>query len=285
MENIEEYIESGILELYVLGQLSPEEKLQVEEMAAKHTAVRAEITEIEQAMEFYAAAHAVEPAALLEQKINGTLVTNLADDRIFTNGHTRTEEIFEDDELVTDNVVQMNAKSSGFYKYAFAACLALLLVSIYALVNLYNKLQESNTQLTAMQLDKQKIANQVILKDNELDIYRDPSYKVFKLKGTTKSPEALLTLAWSADKQRVVLDMKSMKLPEHDKQHQYQLWAIVGGKPVDLGVFDKPGEADTAGVKEMKSVANAEMFAVTVEPMGGSVNPTLTEMVVAGATK
>jgi len=40
LEDIKAYIESGILELYVLGDVTPEEKLQVEAMAAKHPAYK-----------------------------------------------------------------------------------------------------------------------------------------------------------------------------------------------------------------------------------------------------
>jgi len=283
VENIKEYIESGILELYVLGDLSPEEKLQVEAMAAENTTVREEISEIERSMEFYAEEHAVEPSEALRGKVLNSLLTNLGDDRTFTKPRKHNdEEKYEEEE---DNVIPLPTRQNGFFKYAFAACLMLLLVSIYGLINLYSKLQDTNTQLTAMQLDRQKIANQVNVRDNELDMYRDPSFKVFKLNGTAKTPAAALTLAWSPAKQKVVLDMKSMKLPEHDKQHQYQLWALVGGKPVDLGVFDTLGEADTTSVKEMKSIAQADAFAVTLEPAGGSVNPTLDQMVVMGAAK
>ncbi len=179
----------------------------------------------------------------------------------------------------------MPARQTTFFKYAFAACLTLLLISFYGLVTLYSKLQDTNTQLTAMQLDKQKIANEVNLKQQELDIYRDPVYKVLKLKGTEKAPTAAMTIAWNTVNKKILLDTKSMKLPDHDSKHQYQLWALVGGKPVDLGVFDGAGEADTSGVKEMKAIAIADAFAVTVEPMGGSDNPTITEMVASGASK
>ncbi len=285
VENIKEYIESGILELYVLGQLSPGEKLQVEEMAAKHTAVKAEIEDIERSMELFAEEHAVEPSEDLRSKILGSLLTNLGDDRIFTKAHTRTEEIFEDDEREADNVVTMPSRQTTFLKYAFAACLTLLVISVYGLVTLYSKLQDTNTQLTAMQLDKQKIANEASFKEKELDIYRDTVYRVLRLKGTAKAPTAAMTLAWNTVNKKIILDMKSMKLPGHDKQHQYQLWALVGGKPVDLGVFDAGNSIDTSGMKEMKAIAVADAFAVTIEPMGGSVNPTITEMVVSGASK
>ncbi|MBD1394135.1 anti-sigma factor [Mucilaginibacter glaciei] len=281
MENVQAYIESGILELYVLGDISPEERLQVEEMAANHSEVKAEIGEIELSMEAFAETHAVETSELVKTKILNSLLVNLGDDKTFTKPRKHnSEEVFEDE---VDNVIALPARRSNFYKYAFAACLTLLLISVYGIVNLYSKLQESSTQLTAMQLDKQKIANQVNVMDDELDIYRDTSYKVLKLKGVAKSPQSAMTLAWSPVTKKVVLDMHSVKLPAHDKQHQYQLWALVGGKPVDMGVFDL--NTDTASVKQMKSIAMADAFAVTLEPAGGSAGPTLDQMVVMGGTK
>ena len=52
-----------------------------------------------------------------------------------------------------------------------------------------------------------------------------------------------------------------------------------------MGVFDNNVLDSAATVKEMKSIGAADAFAVTLEPTGGSVNPTLTEMVVMGGTK
>ncbi|MBB3969741.1 anti-sigma factor [Mucilaginibacter phyllosphaerae] len=274
MKDVKAYIESGILELYVLGDISAEEKAHVEEMAANYAEVRAEITEIERSMEFYAEEHAVEPSEQLRTKVLNSLLVNLGDDNTFTKSRTHQDD---------DNVVALPvARVNSFYKYAFAACLTLLLVSIYGLVNLYTKLQDSNSQLTALQTDKQRFANQVNLMDSQLNMYRDTAYKVLKLKGMPKTPTAAMILAWNSVSKKVMVDMQTLKLPQHDQKHQYQLWALVGGKPVDMGVFDAPKADSTAGVKEMKAIASADAFAVTLEPMGGSVNPTIDQMVVIG---
>ena len=48
--NSKEYIESGILELFVYGKLSEEENKEVLEMAAKHPEVQDEIIAIEKAV-------------------------------------------------------------------------------------------------------------------------------------------------------------------------------------------------------------------------------------------
>nr|WP_255476737.1 anti-sigma factor [Mucilaginibacter sp. AK015] len=242
-------------------------------MASKYPEITAEINAIETSLELYARAQAVEPSENLRNRVLNSMVVNLGDDNTFTKSVTHRDD---------DNVPQLPAaRVNSFYKYAFAACLTLLLISIYGLVNLYSQLQDSNAQIAALRLDKQHFANQVSLMDNQLDMYRDPSYKVLKLKGTAKTPTAAMILAWNAVSKKVMVDVQSVKLPKNDKQHQYQLWALVNGKPVDMGVFDAP-DADTAGVKEMKAIASAQGFAVTLEPMGGSINPTMDEMVVIG---
>jgi anti-sigma-K factor RskA len=271
VEDLKSYIESGILELYVLGDVTPDEKLQVEEMASKHPAIKAELDEIERSMELYAENNAVEPPEHLRGKVLNSILTNFGDDSTFTSKTEATK----------NNVIALPvAKASNFYKYAFAACLALLIASVAALVSIYNKLQQSNTQIAALQLDKQHFANTVNLKDGELEVLQDASFKFLKLQGTAKAPAARLTLAWSPAKQKVWIDMKSIKMPENDNSHQYQLWALVAGKPINLGVFDK--SSDTTDMKEMKSIASADAFAVTLEPRGGSATPTMDQMMVIG---
>ena len=274
MEDIKAYIESGILELYVLGDISREEKLQVEAMAAKHPAIKAELDEIERSMELYAEHNAVEPAENLRSRVLNSVLTNFGDDRNFD---TKTEP-------VKNNIITLPAPKTGsFYKYAFAACIALLIASGIALMNLYSKLQESNTQLAALQADKQHFANRVNFVEGELGIMRDTSYKFLKLNATPHAPVGTaITIAWSPTKKKVIIDMASVKMPVNDKTHQYQLWAIVAGKPVDLGVFD--ANPDSTDMREMKTIAalKTDAFAVTLEPRGGGVNPTMDQMMVLG---
>lgn len=271
MEDIKAYIESGILELYVLGDVSREEKLGVEAMAAKHPAIKAELEEIEKSLELYAKENAVEPAPDQRDKILNSLLTNFSDDRNFTSGAGDPK----------DNIIPFRKPAPGnIYKYAFAACFVLLIVSVAALINAYRQIDQSNTMIASLQSQNQHFTNTVHIMDDELSVFRDPSFKMLKLQGTPKAPGSALTVAWSPAKKKVMIDMDNAKMPVNDKAHQYQLWALVGKTPVSLGVFD----ADTAskGMVEMKSIASADAFAVTLEPRGGSTTPTMDEMMVIG---
>ncbi|MBS1524465.1 MAG: anti-sigma factor [Bacteroidetes bacterium] len=271
MEDIKAYIESGILELYVLGDVTQEEKLQVEAMAAKHPAVKAELEEIERAMEQYADENAIGPSGELRARVLNSLVTNLADDRNFSR--------IVDPQA--NNIIPIRrADRSAFFKYAFAACFVLLIVSVVALINAYHKLNDSNALIASLQNQTQRYSNTVSLKDSEIGVLRDPTFKMLRMKGTTKSPASALTVAWSPVKKKVWIDMATADMPANDKAHQYQLWAMVGGKPVSLGVFN----ADTASkdMVEMEPTPSADAFAVTLEPRGGSPTPTMDEMMVIG---
>jgi len=271
VEDIKAYIESGILELYAIGDLTASERLHVEEMLSKHPAVKAELDEIESSMEAYALANAITPPEKLRDRTLNSLLINLADDRNFPDKKAK--------QPVKDNVIAFPApKANSFFKYAFAACLALLILSVAALIDIYNQLSDANTQLVAMNSQNQKYTKTVNFMDHQLNVYRDSSFKTVILKGTAKSPASTMLVAYSPIKKEVMIDMGDLNLPANDQAHQYQLWAIVAGKPVDLGVFDKT--TDSSDMKIMKSIASAQAFAVTLEPRGGSVNPTMNQMMV-----
>lgn len=269
MKDLKTYLESGILELYILGDLSKEEMLEVEKNAMNYPEIRSELSEIENALLNYALSNSIQPSEALRKKVLNSL-----------DGTPLKE--------IPVNTINPASNTTVFYKYAFAASVALLLMSIILLINLNNKLNDSNSQLAIMQSENQKFTNQVNYIDRELtdtknalQFYQNPaSYKLVTLKGSVNAPQASMLVAFNADKQEVMIDLSTLKMPTNDEKHQYQLWAMVDGKPVDLGVFDAAN--DSTGMKKMKSVKDAQAFAVTLEPRGGSINPTMDQMMAIG---
>lgn len=73
MNTVAEFIESGILELYVMGAASEEDVQAVEKMAAAHPEVRQEIEQISQAMEHYAQTRAVQPRSTVKTLVMATV--------------------------------------------------------------------------------------------------------------------------------------------------------------------------------------------------------------------
>lgn len=287
MEERKAYIESGILELYVLGQLTAQEQTEVEAMATQYPEVKQEIDAIERAMEQYAVAQAVQPAEGLDQKI----LTRIRGEKQGTAGSSEvpaTEPSKAGDAILPLNRDDSYEAKVRTLRIALAACVALLVVSAVALFSAHTELDGAKDQIAELSLDKEKFTatvNYMKQTNAELqkiaDMTADPNWKFVKLAGTPMDPKASMMVYWHTTGKHVMMDNRKMKLPATDKDHQYQLWALVNGKPVDLGVFDV--NADSAQILvSMKDIAAAQTFAVTLEKRGGSPSPTMTQMIVAG---
>lgn len=276
MEEGKAYIESGILELYVLGQLSVQEQQEVEAMAAKYPEVKQEIEAIEIAMEQYALSNAVGPSETLKAKILDKLV--------------QSEEAPAAGRSASVIPLQTKLYESKIrnLRFALVACIALLVISVVALFTARSELGEAKTEILALNLDKQKFAGRLSsMEKSNADLQQiagmneDPDWKVIKLAGTAMDPKAKMVVYWHTSGQHVMVDNSKMALPANDQQHQYQLWALVNGKPVDLGVFDVKTDS-THILLKMKEIAGAQAFAVTLEKRGGNPTPTMDQMIVMG---
>jgi len=73
MKDINAYIESGILELYVLGMATDAEAVQVEEMALQYEEVRAELDAISEALEMSARHNALDPHPTVKPLLLATI--------------------------------------------------------------------------------------------------------------------------------------------------------------------------------------------------------------------
>ncbi len=73
MSVVKDYIESGILEMYVLGDICAEELHDVEQMALLHPEVATEIEIIKSSLENYARLNAVEPDPIVKPFLLATI--------------------------------------------------------------------------------------------------------------------------------------------------------------------------------------------------------------------
>ena len=278
MEEVKSYIESGILELYVLGQLSAEENIAVEAMAAQYPLVSAEISAIEIAMEAYALENAIEPSDELGDKIMARFTAT--NETVANEDKPKIIPLYEganDDRKIKT------------LRYALVACIALLVVSAVSLYTLNNKLNTAHEQIANLSTEKAQFVRTVSkLKfdnagmENQIAMTKSDEWSTVKLAGVKDSPKAEMLVYWNKINKNILINYKAIDLPKTDKSHEYQLWALVDGKPVSLGVFGGDETATTA-IKQMDTIEKAQAFAVTIEPMGGSVNPTMDKMVVMGA--
>ncbi len=259
--DIKAYIESGVIESYVLGMAEAQEAAELERLSRQYPEIRKAIDEFEIALEKQALAGAVAPPAHIKKQLLGTL------------------EFEKEARTQSTRVVAF-----GWSRYIAAASVLLLVASAALNVYFYNEFKSTSTAYQALLVEKNSLfAQNQNIQTKMLDLYSnmqmmsDPSFVKVSMSGSTIPGKEgnLATVFWDTKSKDVYLLPNKLAQAPSDKQ--YQLWAIVDGKPVDAGLI-----ADCAGLCKMKNIPIATMFAITLEPKGGSTAPHLDQMYVAG---
>ncbi|MGY2133943.1 anti-sigma factor [Hymenobacter sp. HD11105] len=289
----QEYIESGILEQYALGELSEAERAAVEAQAAAHPEIAQELDQIQQALGLYAQAHAqTPPAAMRERVLAGwqAAIRNEAQNAPQSTAPelpvapAAAEPVVRQMPLLKPDTPATEAGSA--FRWMLAASVALLLASGVANFVLYSRWRDASADLAVARAEQSRVASvmqaserTLAVRQQELEVLRSDEFKTVALAGTATAPAASARVLYNPTTKAVYLDVRKLPAPPTGKQ--YQLWALDNGKPVDAGVL---AAATTAGdsLQQMKDIASAQAFAMTIEPEGGSVNPTLSTLTVVG---
>jgi anti-sigma-K factor RskA len=254
--NIKEYISSGIVESYVLGLTTDAERQEFETMCTQYPELVQARMQFEDSLEKKLMAEAVMPPAFLKEKIEAAVQPGSA------TLHTDT---YEEEEAPVRKI--------NNWQWIAAASILLFVGSLAWALYLNgekNELASSNQQLR-QQLDETKpISEEVYQMAAAL---KKPGLKMAALHGTPASPASLAAVYYDTTSHDVYLIVNNLPQPPSDQQ--YQLWALIDKQPVDLGVFELKQEKL---VVKMKNVNQAQAFAITLEPKGGSASPTMTAM-------
>lgn len=271
------FISSGSIEAYISGLASAEEVQELEAAMAQFPEVAAAVEACRLDMEQYVVLQAVTPPPVIKENLLRMLANE--EETLSINNPGNEQAILE-----TTPVKQINTGNS--WRWIAAAATILLLGSLLFNYIYFSRYSDYKDRYEAMLSSSNSLASEtqsyrarMEQMEQSLDIVKNPVMKAVKMPGTKPFPEAMATIYWNTVSKEVFLMVNNLPQPAQDKQ--YQLWAIVNGKPVDMGVFDT-GEQAGGMMQKMKSVNSAEMFAVTLEKKGGSPVPTMDQMYVAG---
>ncbi|SMG34028.1 Anti-sigma-K factor rskA [Marivirga sericea] len=272
MSKIEAYISSGVIEAFVMGQLNEAETKQLLQYADEHEEVRKALDEAEETLFALGQKGSITPPALSKNTLFEELGIDIESDKVDSN-------------QLIEKEIKKETKSFSIYPYLSAAASVIATIGIVLSAYYYNQWQETEAKLSNIMAQNQTMAQQYNVVKNQMDQYaqnveilRQPGIETVPMKGLDIAPEAQAFVHWNKKTNEVFLNAK--KMPSNQIDNQYQLWAIVDGKPVDMGVFDVAG--DMTSLLKMKATDEASAFAVTLEPRGGSENPTMEKMYVIG---
>lgn len=268
--DINAYIESGIIESYVLGLATAEEIAEVELLCSQHPEIKKAVDNFSASIEKHMLQNAEPPSAYVKENLMQKLSAEF-------KAEENASSAFSVPTIET-------AKVSALWQRLAAAAIILLVVS--AALNFYfynnyssvkNNYEALLNERNSLQVNNDAYKTKLNLLDSSLQLLTSPDMQVVKMTAVPGKEGSLATVYWSTKTKDVYLLQNN--LPQAPTDKQYQLWAIVDGKPVDAGVI---GDC-SGGLCKLKNIPKASAFAITLEKKGGSQTPTTTAMYVMGA--
>lgn len=250
MDTIKEVRESGNLELYVMGLLDEQARIEVERALVRFPELTKDIQAIEHSLYQYAKTTAIQPSAGLRSKVIDSVKGN---------------------------------PPSGNSSFGFLPGLLSLLgiLSLFGLATmgyLYymdsGELEDLKQEYQALQENCDSIQQSYSIELEMLREMQNPNRQIALLSPTDKYPSTALNFILNRDNQ--VAYIQTINMPELENDQSFQLWSLKEGQdPIPLDVF----EISDQGVLKVQFEEGTQNYAITIEPRGGSESPTLENLI------
>ncbi|HMU46294.1 MAG TPA: anti-sigma factor [Chitinophagaceae bacterium] len=250
--NIKEYIASGIIETYVMGLCTKEEEQELESLRSAHP-------ELNDAIILY--------ETELEKKMlqNQSMPSSSVDDSIL-----RMIDNFGTPVLLVQK--QSSTKTLKWMKIAVAASIILFVISAGLNLTLYNKTSQLKKQVS-------ELNSTPTLPAADYEIMTNPTITPVAMYGVGIHSICRCTMYW--DKKTGKAYIMIHHLIRSTESQNYQLWAMVDGKPVSVGIINDEIRGRFITMENVPASATA--FSVTLEKAGGNLTPTMSQEYLHGS--
>jgi anti-sigma-K factor RskA len=259
--DVENYIASGILELYVAGVLSEKENLEISGYAEEYPEIQKEILAIEASiLELSKRANTVEPPLF------GTIKNKL--------------------NLSATKIIPLEQTGTNWTQYLGWAASVLLAIGLFWV---YNQNQNLESEIEVVERQNIELEQQIADSDSSLEktkdllnTIRDKNITVIPLGGQEVSPTSYAKAYWNKENKKVFIDAQG--LPEPPDGFVYQVWSLKLSPtltPTSMGLL-ADFSADENKVFPLENPNESEAFGITLEPAGGSESPTMEQLYTLG---
>ena len=245
-EKIKIFLDTDLLEKYLLGSTTDEESFQVERYIAMYPEVKETYDELQDNLEAYAKMHAIKTPEGLKERI----------------------------------IARIRGEKAGrkrFFQYAIAASFTAFLCAAAAFFfySQNQNLQEENDMVSnQIKLLEQDMKDQLEDVRNQFIVLNNPKTKRLNVKGNQKAKELKAVAYINPVKKLSYINVS--KLPNLPENKCYQMWAEVNGEMVNLGVIKESMSQDNLLALPYSDEA---VGYITIEPEGGNMTPTVENIV------
>ena len=258
--NVDEYIASGQLELYVTGSLSQEESRAVSKAIATHPELQEEVERIEEALIQLAAG----VAPNIPSRIWAYVVGSIGGVKPLNSGQTGT---------------------NWSARIGWAAAI-LCIAGIFWMLKEQNDLQKTirvtTTKNTLLKEQNSNTEKELESVNTMLSVLRSKDYQSYLLSGNAAvAPEAFAKVYYNAEEKVAYIDTNG--LPDAPSDKVYQVWSLIMEPltPRNVGRIEAIAEVER-GIYRFENIPDPEAFGITLEPSGGSETPTLSQLYTIG---
>lgn len=245
-EKVKTFLDSDILEKYLLGDTSKEESLQAERYIAMYPEVRNSYMELQENLEVFAKMYAKKTPEGLK-------------------------------EIILHSARKERVASKKFFHYAIAASVAIMIFagSSFFFWNQNKNLKEENTLVTnQIKYLEQNMKNQLEDVRNQFIVLNNPDTRKYAVKGKREASELKAVAYINPVKKLSYINVSNV--PNLPEEQCFQMWAEVNGELVNLGVIKEFEDKDK--LLAIPYADNAIGY-ITVEPKGGNTSPTVQNIV------
>ena len=300
--NTEEFIASGTLEAYALGTATPEEIALAEAMIRQFPEVEAEYHAIAVSIEAQAKAFAKPAPTATWATIAASLQP--AAPSVGSN-HTATRSVdftasVSSNSIGTNHVPVREAKEINIFaparpqrggkqvflwQWSSMALAAMLLLSLGVNFYFYQANDNLTGKLAAAERDREVIASTAAFTEKTLAETKaenehldglltqamTPQKGIIAFDAMPAAPGAKVALSY--DKKTRMVALRGSNMPPMPAGKVVQLWAIVDGKPVSLGLATRAAEGNLLMSPVPADMAEPQAFALSLETGGAHDTP------------
>jgi anti-sigma-K factor RskA len=257
--DIKAYIESGILELFVAGQLSSQDNKDVQDLMLKHPEILQEVLDIESAI--------IKLSSAMSPGDNKHLL-QLIKDKLQIGG----KEV---------KVISIERAKYNWLTYSgWAAALVIgagLLWTVNQNQQLEMQVSDADIEKAYLNVQIEAAKTDLAVKENLLNVLRDRDIISVPLGGQGDFANTYAKVYWNKSNNSIYLDAQG--LPNAPEGKVWQVWSLTLNPltPTSLGIIDNFNDDDN----KIFNIANAnesQAFAITLEPAGGSESPTMEQL-------
>ncbi|MBF4983841.1 anti-sigma factor [Nonlabens mediterrranea] len=251
-QHIEEFLQSGLLDRYVIGDTSDGENIEVENMIAQHPEVQSAYNQLQDELYLYANLNAVTPPEYIKEQLLNKVLP-LKEDELHYGNH-------ENWLSIAAAIVALLALSGLGYLYQQNS-------------GLKQEIVETTTQFENLERDYELNDTQKRILELRLAFIEAGDTEKYLMRGYIKDEPLRVIAYYNQPAGKAQIEIAA--LPPLEAGQDYQLWADVDGEMVSLAVLNdlKP---KTISAEILKKASDLN---ITIEKAGGSKQASVENLV------